>query len=81
MVGRDGGIFAFDVPFHGSLPGLPTPPTADGLRIRATDGGAGYYILTADGALYAFGSAAPTGSAAGLLAGGRAVDLVLAGPS
>jgi subtilisin family serine protease len=79
MVGRDGGIFAFEVPFHGSLPGLTVLPAGDGLRIRATNGGAGYYVLTTDGALYAFGSARTTGSATAGLAGVAAVDLIIAG--
>ncbi|HEY3240393.1 MAG TPA: hypothetical protein VGL92_12555, partial [Acidimicrobiia bacterium] len=57
-----GGIFAFGVPFLGSLPGLGTP-TPEGCRIRATGSGDGYYILGADGSVFTFGAAPGFGSA------------------
>ena len=82
MVARDGGVFTFGVSFLGSLPGLVLEQSAlaDGLRIRSIDEGAGYLVLTADGALFGFGSAASLGSAGiQLLPGERAVDLLLLG--
>ncbi len=75
VVARDGGIFAFGVGFHGSLPGMGMATTA-GVRIRAIGEGAGYYILTADGQVHAFG-AARSYAAAGSLSVGTAVDLML----
>jgi hypothetical protein len=74
MIASDGGVFAFDVPFHGSLPGVAPAGLPEGRRIRATAGGAGYYILGANGRVFAFGGAADRGSPATL----PAVDLILA---
>jgi hypothetical protein len=59
------------VPFHGSLPGLGGP-TPEGRRIRATSVGGGYYILGADGSVFAFGSSRHLGNTTG-----TAVDLLL----
>ena len=76
LVARDGGIFTFGVPFHGSLAtrAAATGPTS-GVRIRAFANGGGYYILTAAGAAYPFGSARNFGVAQGL--GAPAVDMML----
>jgi hypothetical protein len=57
LVSRDGGIFAFGVPFHGSLPAIGARNVHDARRIRALSNGSGYYIFTARGGLYTFGSA------------------------
>ena len=77
MVAYDGGVFAFDVPFHGSLPRLRATQALVGggpaLRLRALASGRGYYILGADGSVFSFGAAAFHGSAAGM----PAVDLML----
>jgi hypothetical protein len=62
LVSSDGGIFAFGVPFRGSLPGLGVP-TPEGRRIRATSTGDGYYILGVDGSVFAFGTARDFGGA------------------
>ena len=74
MVASDGGIFAFSVPFHGSLPSLARSGLPDGHRIRATTGGAGYYILGANGQVFPFGAATDHGSPAPQ----PAADLILA---
>jgi hypothetical protein len=77
MVAYDGGIFAFNVPFQGSMPGLralynsPFVPTA---RMRALPDGSGYYLLGFDGSVYSFGSAKFFGAAPGIWA----VDMMLA---
>ena len=73
---NDGGIFAYNMPFHGSLPWLKslyggTPPPA--LRVRAVDDGSGYYIMGSDGAVFAFGNARFHGSAPGF----NPVDMML----
>ena len=60
MVADDGGIFAFDVPFEGSLPrvrdlyGYPYVPS---VRMRSLPSNDGYYILGLNGTVYAFGNA------------------------
>jgi subtilisin family serine protease len=80
LVGRDGGVFTFGVPYHGSIPGLwlDQAAVAEGMRIRTVDGGAGYLVMTADGSLYGFGSAAFLAAGApGLEPGEQAVDLLL----
>jgi len=70
-------VFAFDVPFHGSLPRLRALHALSGgtpaLRLRALPSGRGYYILGADGSVFSFGAADFHGSAPGM----AAVDLVL----
>ena len=80
LVASDGGVFTFEVPFYGSIPGLVTDQSlvAPGIRVRAVDDGAGYVVLTGDGALYGFGSAGVLAAgAAELQADERAVDLLL----
>jgi subtilisin family serine protease len=77
MVAADGGIFAFNVPFEGSLPGIRAftgAPFVITVRMRALPSGKGYYLLTANGSVYAFGTAKNYGSAPGV----NAVDLMLA---
>jgi len=54
-LGRDGGIFAFDVPFYGSVPGLGI--RAEVLGMAATPTGGGYWVLARDGGVFAFGDA------------------------
>ena len=67
LVASDGGIFAFGVPFEGSLPEPPHliggsyPPT---VRMRAISSNDGYYLLGLDGSVAAFGTARFFGSAA-----------------
>jgi len=53
LLGRDGGVFSFGVPFHGSVP--DRRPYAQAVELRVTDSGAGYYVAGADGAVFAFG--------------------------
>ena len=74
LVASDGGIFAFDVPFQGSMPsvrGVGFFPLT--LRMRAVPSGNGYLLLGADGSVNAFGTARYFGSAAD-----GAIDLMLA---
>jgi hypothetical protein len=77
MVASDGGIFAFNVPFEGSMPAvraLTGAPFVFTVRMRALPSGKGYYLLAANGLVYAFGTAKNFGSAPGV----NAVDLMLA---
>jgi hypothetical protein len=55
LLARDGGVFSFGVPFHGSVP--DRQPYGQAVELRATDTGAGYYVAGADGAVFAFGDA------------------------
>ena len=57
----DGGVFAYDAPFHGSVPGvlasigrtLPDQPVA-GLTVDPD--GSGYWLVAGDGGVFAFGA-------------------------
>jgi N-acetylmuramoyl-L-alanine amidase-like protein len=55
LLGRDGGVFSFGVPFHGSVG--DRQPYAKAVDLRPTDSGAGYYVAGTDGAVFAFGDA------------------------
>lgn len=55
IVGGDGGVFNYDTPFFGSLGGvaLNTPIVAGAW----TPSGAGYWLVSSDGAIFSFGDA------------------------
>jgi hypothetical protein len=55
LLGRDGGVFSFGVPFHGSVG--ERQPYGKAIDLRPTDSGAGYYVAGSDGAVFAFGDA------------------------
>ncbi|MGH9012086.1 MAG: N-acetylmuramoyl-L-alanine amidase, partial [Acidimicrobiia bacterium] len=55
LLGRDGGVFSFGVPFHGSVG--DRQPYGKAVELRPTDSGAGYYVAGTDGAVFAFGDA------------------------
>jgi hypothetical protein len=75
-VGDDGGVFAAQIlgvngspelplaPFYGSLPSLGISPDAPIVGISATPDGRGYWLVGADGGVFAFGDAVFYGSAA-----------------
>jgi hypothetical protein len=77
LVASDGGVFAFgDAGFHGSIPGLGyqpagTPGAAHPLNapvvgmVPSVDGG-GYFMVAADGGVFAFGDAKFEGSCPGI---------------
>lgn len=55
VVGQDGGVFTYDVPFHGSLGGVAlSSPIVDATW---TPTGNGYWLMSADGAVFGFGDA------------------------
>lgn len=60
LVGADGGVFAFGVPFFGSLGGITTNARTVGLTPTPT--GKGYRLVGADGGIFTFGDAAFYGS-------------------
>ena len=55
LLGRDGGVLAFDAPFHGSV--SARRPYDQAVDLRVTETGGGYYVAGADGAIFAFGDA------------------------
>jgi hypothetical protein len=63
VVGRDGGVFAYGVPYYGSLPGRHVH-VVDIVGAAATPDGRGYWLTGANGAVYAFGDARSLGSPA-----------------
>jgi hypothetical protein len=57
----DGGVFAYNAPFHGSVPGVlatigRTLPDLPAVGISADPDGAGYWVVAADGGVFAFGA-------------------------
>ena len=81
-VGLDGGAFTHNVGFFGSirslLPHIAVEHLPQAVRIRMTDSGQGYFILTEDGQVIPFGDAVNLGEPKGTLAAGEyVVDLML----
>jgi hypothetical protein len=77
LLASDGGIFSFGVPFHGSIPGLGLCQPAQGVQIRPSLTGRGYFAVTLNGHVYAFGDALAGASAPGLGGWNFAVDLAV----
>ena len=76
LVASDGGIFAFgDAGYHGSIPGAGLNPAGSGLphslnapivgMVPSSDGG-GYFMVSSDGGVFAFGDAKFSGSCPGI---------------
>ena len=76
LLGADGGVFAFEAHYSGSIPqalgrttapdGAPTALAAPAVQLLQAPGG-GYWIVTEDGGVFAFGSAPFLGSIPGIL--------------
>ena len=88
LVASDGGIFTFgNLNFYGSIPGLGIAPAGSGLShslnapivgmVPSADGD-GYFMVAADGGVFAFGDAKFEGSCPGIVGGcsGAAVAVV-----
>jgi hypothetical protein len=73
VLGLDGGIFSFDVPFYGSLSGLGI---SGAQSIAATPTGKGYWVVGADGGVFAFGDAPFLGSMGGVALNAPIIRLV-----
>jgi hypothetical protein len=65
LAASDGGVFAFNAPFVGSIPGLGLHPAGSGLPhslnqpivgMVPSPNGQGYYMVAADGGVFAFNS-------------------------
>jgi hypothetical protein len=81
VVGGDGGVFAYDAPFYGSLGGVALgTPIIDAVWTKT---GAGYYLLSSDGAIFGFGDGVYKGGFNGFPASvkgnRRPIGVVLAG--
>ncbi len=76
LLGADGGVFAVDTSFYGSL-AERAPPT-EAVELRTTATGEGYYVAGADGSVSAFGDADRRRELAGGTTG--VVDLALRNP-
>jgi hypothetical protein len=75
LVASDGGIFSFDTGFFGSIPGLGLHPAGSGLPqslnapivgMVPSATGHGYFLVAADGGVFAFGDASFAGSCPGI---------------
>jgi hypothetical protein len=62
LAGADGGAFAYENAFDGSLPRSGVTPAAPIVGIAATPDGGGYWLVGADGGVFAFGDATFYGS-------------------
>jgi hypothetical protein len=87
LVGSDGGVFAFgNAGYYGSIPGLGIAPAGSRTEPRLNAGivgivpsadGRGYFMVAADGGVFAFGDAQFEGSCPGIGGcGSRAVAVV-----
>jgi N-acetylmuramoyl-L-alanine amidase-like protein len=75
LVASDGGVFAVNVPFRGSVPQHQTYGRA--VQLRVTDSGDGYYVAGGDGAMFAFGDADRRRERAGRPGGPAIVDVAV----
>jgi hypothetical protein len=75
LVASDGGIFAFNAGFYGSIPGLGLNPAGSGLPrslnapivgMVPSVSGDGYFMVASDGGVFAFGDATFAGSCPGI---------------
>jgi hypothetical protein len=58
LVASDGGIFAFDAAFHGSMGGTPLNKPVSGM----VPGSGGYLMVAEDGGVFSFGAVGFHGS-------------------
>jgi hypothetical protein len=57
LMALDGRVFNFNVPAYGGVPGLGMCRPPNGVRIRTTATGSGYFVLGNNGGVYPFGDA------------------------
>jgi len=63
LVASDGGIFAYQAPFYGSMGGLPLNQPMVGMAINGS--GNGYWTVASDGGIFSFGNSPFFGSMGG----------------
>jgi N-acetylmuramoyl-L-alanine amidase-like protein len=78
LLGADGGVFAVDTTFFGSVADRRPQPSA--VQLRATPTGEGYYVAGADGAVFVFGDADQRRELPGDANANGVVDLALRNP-
>jgi hypothetical protein len=73
LLGRDGGVFSYGVPFFGSTGGMRLNQPVVGMT--PTPDGNGYWFVAEDGGVFSFGSARFFGSTGGLRLNARVVGM------
>lgn len=63
LFAADGGVFASNAPFVGAATALGATPMVEVAGAAGTPSGFGYWVVTSDGEVVAFGDARPLGSA------------------
>ena len=63
FLGLDGGVFSFDVPFYGSLPGRGV--REESLSMASRPQGDGYWVVSRSGRVFGFGAATSLGDLTG----------------
>jgi hypothetical protein len=74
--GADGGVYAYDAPFHGSAGGTHLNEPVVG--ISATTDGSGYYLVASDGGVFSY-NAPFLGSMGGKYLNAPMVGMTVAG--
>jgi hypothetical protein len=74
FLGLDGGVFSFDVPFYGSLPGIGVREQS--LSMASRPQGDGYWVVSRSGRVFAFGAAPSFGDLAGFPLNAPVIRLV-----
>ena len=73
LLGRDGGVFSYNVNFYGSTGGLPLNKPVVGMA--ATRTGSGYWFVAEDGGVFSYGDAQFYGSTGGMQLNSPIVDM------
>ena len=73
LLGDDGGVFSFDVPFYGSMGGQRLNKPVVGMTPTAT--ALGYWLVANDGGLFSFGDAGFFGSTGDMRLNARSGDV------
>jgi hypothetical protein len=78
-IASDGGIFAFDAPFYGSMGGRRLVAGVVGAGVPPADFGGGYWEVAADGGIFSFGQSPFEGSAGAIRLAAPVVAMASAG--
>ncbi|MFZ4516245.1 MAG: hypothetical protein ACOYN3_08035, partial [Acidimicrobiia bacterium] len=77
LLGADGGVFAFQAAYYGSLPGIGLCTEIRAASIAASATGNGYWIVAEDGGVFTFGDSRFMGSFPGLAGERRAIGITV----
>jgi hypothetical protein len=75
LVASDGGVFAFNTPYYGSMGGKPLNAPIVGMALS----GGGYWLVASDGGVFSFGDAGFYGSMGGKLLNSPIVGMAPSG--